>query len=356
MSTATLEAMPTLTTETTTLGKINPTQITGNKQWSTYLSKMDGVVSKNMFEMFGPGEVVDRMKRSRPDIANQPVTVVRANDKILTVNKEGFTPIQPRAVATRALDLFPDAKVSYSNGAVTITDKMDMPHMGIGGEGFAPMWNIKYHSDGYGKNAWTAFLMRLVCSNGMMMRDALTSAHMNIGNGASAEDKLDTLSRLMVSAQQPDKAYALVDRVSEIQNVFASVREINDLKNAAFADGKVSDNANVNAWTSNWLFDMPTEAFKMSGAKAARTATNVPLYDVLNLSSEIASHCENSKMTLKMGELTSKILKKGPDLCEAIGKHDITDYRDTFLKEGDLKDARKHSDDVINKWLALTEA
>ena len=360
-----MSAVAELIAEETIIGNLNTDMFNRDKTWSTMLSNMDGIASKAMFESFGHQDVMSRIKANRPDIFNMPITAVRKeNGEYLTIKKPGFEIIQPRDVMARAADLFPDATIKYDGaGKVNVVDKMEMPNMDIKGEAFAPMWNINFHADGYGKNAWTAFIMRLVCSNGMMTQSPLTSAYMNITQNGSAEERLETLTRLMRSSQNPDKAYALVDKIDEIQGVYASVREVNTIKNAVFNNGKVSDNRAANAWTSNWLMnDMPDDGFRMTGSRAARTATKVPLYDVLNLASEIASNGgdggndDDVNLQIKMGKVTADILKKGPDLCAALGKHGKTEFRETFTKESDIKDARAAGDETINKWLAMMDA
>ena len=357
-----MSAVAELIAEDTIIGNLDTEVFNKDKTWSTMLSKMDGVASKAMFKSFGHQEVMDRIRINRPDIYNMRVTAVRDGDDYLTINNEGFNIVQPADVMQRASELFPNARLLYGDGTVKVTDKMEMPDMNIGGEAFAPMWNIQYHSDGYGKNAWTAFIMRLVCSNGMMTQSPLTSAYMNIGNRGDSNDRLETLSRLMVSAQNPDKAYALIDKVDEIQSVYASVHEVNDIKRAAFSGGKVSNNRAANAWVSKWLMnDMPSDGFRMTGSRAARTATTVPLYDVLNLASEIASNGgdgnNNSDVDLqiRMGSLTESILKKGPDLCPALGKHEQTTFRDTFTKDADISAANAASDEAVTRWLNLMD-
>jgi len=309
--------------------KVRPTE----RFWTSLCSRYStfGLSPKN-FKLFTHEEVFNRLQnRVSDDKSRLRFTVegIKGSDdgRLLAV----ATPTKPQVTIDRAAEVigrYAASDMEYADGIVRSTHKP--PHMEqfkIGPDSFANQYILETPIDGYGNPLSYLMLLRLICSNGMVGLSKAFRSEVKLGN--TDVDPMFTVERYLDAYNNEEGYSAMQARFEAATTSWASISECNKVyrtltrlaSNKLFHDGKSkrvnqlaqtrttqlggdgasaltgSDAINLQimrAYTATTgdlcsIYGL-THLDALSRKKMERLPAECSVYDLLNLTTEVATH------------------------------------------------------------------
>src|SRR5690606_12132068 len=141
-------------------------------------------LSEYFFNYFTPAEVFERIQNVHP---RSRIRLVSDNDYALAVSWTSSPQINPEGL-TNVLKGHEDrlVDVSYRNGVVRSTHRIQDPDWSVGGDLFSPTFTLETPVDGFGLPQVYLSMIRQVCSNGLVAMAPAFRTDIQIGRNDSA--------------------------------------------------------------------------------------------------------------------------------------------------------------------------
>ncbi len=328
--------------------------------------------ANNIFRYFDHKEVFDRISEKSPnDIVRYCIEKGEdgKSDTLLAVTNPQTSTIKYNQLQ-ELLGRYNAEGSSYSRGIVRSTHA---PRVGsqafqIAGDEFKNKFVIDTPIDGFGRPNIYLSLMRLICSNGAIGYSP--SFRSEISTGKTDDDVHFALVRAMDGFNNEDGFAAIRDRFDNATKSWASVNEVqklykilhtlvnNDALNKTGKDYIKSKNGGlVEVATALPIFnkfnEMTGDITRIYGlanldslsVKRQRTLpTACKVYDLLNFSTEIATHQSNADGNRKLQAFVGDLISGEYDLEGTVDEY--SDWRDFFLDDKQIAESMKGIHDV----------
>lgn len=327
---------------------VNP----GERFWSSFAKRFH--LDRNIFTYFQPHEVMERLRRQHgSDEVNVTVELNRADgfegDALACVDGDAacFTAAEMQDLVTR------HKGVGLCYGQGIMHARFDTPFQTgakLRDSDFKTQFLLELPVDGYGAPTVSLGLLRMVCSNGMMaLTDAFRSGIQlgkTRGRGAKRLDPVQALDKALSTFHDEEGYHALRTRVTAAQESYASLDEARQLgkrmTNALRADPcSAEEMERMQRSFTELLGEDVVRRYGMSTDKSSHAAspraarllpTRASVYDLLNFSSELATHkFKKPQAQREFGSWQGEILAREYDL-EGTLASGLPDYRDVFFK------------------------
>jgi hypothetical protein len=250
------------------------------------------------------------------------------------------------------LNKYQSQGVSYSDGIVRSTHnpKVGGNEFQIAGDGFINQFVIDTPIDGFGKPNIYLSLLRLICTNGAI---GFTKAFRSeLSTGKADEDVHFALIRAMDGFNNEEGFAAMRQRFEVATRSWASVNEVQKVYNALMARANRGELAKTGVEYSNgsrYETSLPIfeEFHKLTGniteiyglanldslsTKRQRTLpATCKLYDLLNFTTEIATHHSNPSGSRALQALLGDTISTEYDLENTVDQ--FSDWRDFFIHD-----------------------
>ena len=335
-----------------------------NRFWESLCSKFG--FGPSVFRYFSHKEVFDRINEVSP---NNKIRVAIQNTASSDQDVEGYKPIllgisNPEKpildiyAVSDVLSRLVTNNVDYREGVMVSRHEPRNNHtFKIGPDDHETMLALETPIDGYGKPSIFLSLLRTVCSNGAVAYTKAFRSHVNLGtdSGGSA-----TLFRIMDAYNNEDGFVALKQRMEAAQNSPASMLEVMRLSKflwtlnnedfkpnylrKKYGGGRVekdvlrNDLIKVLYQKSGDLRAIygVAQLDSISRKRMRQLPTEAKVYDLLNFSTELATHCLRPTAARKMNGYFGDMISQEYDI-ETAGNH-FGEFQDVML--GDTKPER----------------
>lgn len=285
----------------TLVGPNGETIYTHNRFWKSF-NRMYGV-NDQLYRLFDRHEVFERVAEvhggqmrltTEQDLGTGRVIAMSATDTQKTVLD-----------SDRVLDvLFSKGavNVAYQHGVITgflnPTEDEESRDLTIGPDTFRQRHYIEIPVDGFGLPEVTLSLLRLVCMNGMVAMDRFFTSGIKIGENSA--DGIYVLDRYLRSFANEKGFDILLRRMEAAQNSVASLYEVENMKNTLVKAGvEHKFQKPLDQEQSKILRRYGIATVEHMTDKARRLiATDLTVYDLFNIATEISSHhldCQTKK-------------------------------------------------------------
>lgn len=292
----------------------NGEKIAPTKRFWTSL-KMRFRFNTNIFRYFAHHEVFERITKVAPnDQIRWCIERIDGQTQRMLGVSNPLNPIIPyKNLCEILLDRNP-AGINYTDGFVRSTHTPKMPYkFEIAGDQFANQFVLDCPIDGFGKPAVYLSMLRQVCSNGMIGYSREFRSEVALGR---KEDSVEhTLCRVLDSFNNEDGYAALKQRTEAATRSWASLKEVQDLRNTVLRVYNAGDLKGVKKLVIsgnpdsvadykdikplNALLGITSKLEKryglvnldaMSGKKQRTLPGGCTVYQLLNMASELATH------------------------------------------------------------------
>ena len=316
----------------------------------------------NIFRYFTHQEVFTRISQTAPDDeiryclehaddANAPALLAVSNPKTAVVTNDQLTGLLKRY---RAKDH------NYHEGVIRSfhEPKHNSPFT-ISGDGFEAQYVIETPIDAFGKPAVYLALYRQVCSNGAIAMTPAFRSEINLGRaGADATFGLERalegfnneegFAALRQRFESSARSWASVHEVARLARTVTTMLDNNDLPNHVSMNAGEGNSAKptkvpvlqaFNSMVGNLSSIYGLANMDALSAKRQRTLpTSCRVYDLLNFSSELATHHAKPEGGRKLQAFIGDLVSSEYDL-EGTAEQ-FADWRDFFV-EGSSTNAKK---------------
>lgn len=304
--------------------------------WNSLLSRFH--LSDTVFNYFQPAEVFERIvdvsgddslrytvERSQ---AGVPKLLGLVGDKTLVAEAEDVDVLFQQ---NDAQDMkYADGMVMayFDPSTPSARDKM------IGKDSFRNRFIIEVPVDGWGKPRTSLALLRLACLNGMVAMTPSFRSVINLGN-----DPINTLDRVISAFNDSEGYNKLHERIAIAQKSWASVKELQKFRQVVTRFLPEHDTKLQNM-VGQQLIDKFGDLGRLYGIvnpdnlpvkTQAVLPTKATVYDLLNLSSELATHhIRDDSAAVKFQAFCGTILSEDYDLQNTVDS--VTDFQDFFVR------------------------
>ncbi len=292
--------------------------------WRSFFAKFG--IAENVFRYFSPHEIFDRISNLHADdsfqycLANDvPRHRSKGDSKtdLLAITSVKRPVIRYEEVKA-LLEKFGGEDIQYVDGVVM---SLHQPRGGsrrlqIGGDEFRDRFCMETPIDGYGHPRLFLSMLRTVCSNGMVGYAKVFRSDIPVG-----KQMAHCISRAIDSYDNGDGYAALRQRLESAQSSWASVREclvlgqllekLNKEKQAT-SDGLMPRFRQMIGSLSEFYGLANLEA--LSDKRRRVLPAKCRIYDLLNFSSELASHHTTPTGALRMQAFLGTLISDEYDL------------------------------------------
>lgn len=305
--------------------ELNGRRVTATKRfWRSFFTRFG--IAENVFRYFTPAEVIDRIGNLHADdsfqyciAGNSPVgrDPDKPRDHLLAITNIKRPIIRYEEVRS-LLQRFGGEDISYVDGVIT---SMHQPRGGsrslqIGGDEFHDRFCLETPIDGYGHPRLFLSMLRTVCSNGMIGYARAFRSDIPVGKNME-----HCISRAIESYDNGDGYAALRQRFESSQSSWASVRECLLLgtvldklgKERALTTEGLMPKFRQMAGNLSELYGLANlEA--LSDKRRRVLPAKCRVYDLLNFSSEVATHHATAIGAMKMQAYLGTLISDEYDL------------------------------------------
>ena len=292
--------------------------------WRSFFTRFG--IAENVFRYFSPAEVFDRISNLHADDSFQYCVAEggerRSNKDEPQAHLLAITNIKRPVIrygeVKALLERFGGEDISYVDGVVT---SMHQPRGGsrslqIGGDEFRDRFCLETPIDGYGHPRLFLSMLRTVCSNGMIGYARAFRSDIPVGKQME-----HCISRAIESYDNGDGYAALRQRFESAQHSWASVRECLTLgslldklgKEQALKSQELMPRFRQMAGNLSELYGLANlEA--LSDKRRRVLPAKCRVYDLLNFSSEVATHHATALGGMKMQAYLGSLISDEYDL------------------------------------------
>jgi len=291
--------------------------VAGKRFWKSFFRSSG--VDDGVFRLFGADEVLGRIAE-RDSRRMLRFTVERnpgGTDRLLGVTQRSAATLEPRTVLA-LLEAHGAERITYADGVVT---SRHVPADGpgkfrIGPDAFENRFSLALPVDGFGDPSVFVTLLRLVCSNGAMATQRAFRGAIKLG-----DDPWHTLDRALGSYANADGFAAVRRRFERAQRSWASVEEVGTLERvlhsiswgAGEAAGRRRADFEAMVGDLPGLYGVASMA-AISPKRRRLLPTRVRVYDLINFSTEVASHHAAQPAAMKLHAWASTLIADEFDL------------------------------------------
>lgn len=261
--------------------------------------------SPSIFNYFQPDEVIARICERKPDQSWIRLTeeVDEGGDRRALAVSRPARPVLRADSLQRMLLRRNGEGVSYENGVFTSWHKPavggDVP-VEIGNDTFKNRFTMEIPIDGYGRpNAYISML-REICSNGMVGYSKAFRSSIQIGNRSDAEP-FPVMERFIESFNNEEGFIAIKQRMGSALRSPASLNELYSLYQTLNHTRMASINRKIGGerTVADKLWDLGGDIARIYGlvnmdSLSAKKRAHIPaacsVYDLVNFSTEVATH------------------------------------------------------------------
>ena len=305
----------------------------------------DSTVNLTVQETPGPNDWLSDGKPWRPKlmaVAGQK-GIINSNEAVEVLNEVGTT-----------------QSVSFSDGCILSEHELAHPfECTVGPDVHGGKIFLETPIDGYGKPNLFLMLLRAVCTNVMIARSKAFKSAVILGKGAAA----DTLIRNVASFSNEQGFIALKERLEAATKSWASIYECVSLSKiirkqtmedfnpqfSASVPGANNDTSLLRNNVLRGLYDMTGDLQETYGIaqienltekQMRMAATKATVYDLINFSSEVATHQLGDAAASKLHAFVGRLV--GSDIYDLEGScEEFPEFKDFFNEDSKVARARK---------------
>lgn len=309
--------------------------------WNSLLSRFH--LSDTVFNYFKPAEVFERIVDVNGDdslrfTVEHPNKEAPGNSMPKLLGLVGDKTIVAEAEEVDVLFSHNKAQeLKYADGMLmayfdpstpSARDKM------IGKDAFRNRFIIEVPVDGWGKPRTSLAILRLRCMNGMVAMTPSFRSVINLGN-----DPINTLDRVISSFNDSEGYNKLHERLEVAQKSWASVKELQKFRMMVYRhlpEGSEKLQDKVAAQLIEKFGDLGrlygiVNPDNLPVKTQAVLPTKATVYDLLNISSELATHhIKDASASVKFQAFNGSLLSEDYDLQNTVDS--VTDFQDFFVK------------------------